>query len=767
VKGRGPGDAHRRLGWAAALVRRTPLRRRVPVLLQLNGVECAAACLAMVLSYHGRRTSISEARERCQSGRGGTSAGNIVRSARGYGLTARGLRPASGLFERIPLPAIVHWNNDHFMVVERWRRRWVNIVDPAWGRRRLTSQEFQAGISQAVLVLEPGPGFSTAGAARPSALRVLGGTLIRLRGIRPIIFQVLLISVMVQVFALALPLAMKIIVDQIFGLRHITLLMLLGLGIGIALAAQVVGDYLRSILLLRLQGRLDWQVLSGFVSRLFRLPMRYFQERSTGDIVTRLGSVTVLREVVASQSVAAVLDSIMVVGYLALMVYFDWWLGLAMIVLISVHLAAVLAVNGRARELNARTVTAQAGINDYLVQSLTGISTVKVLGAEDHVIKALSERIFGAAKTVQSRSHMQVCFQTLTDALRSLAPLLVLLLGVEWVRSGQMTVGGLLALTYLASAIMAPLGAVVANWQRLQIVGIQLERLNDVLSAKAERSGSSAPAQSSQAGALLELRDVSFRYDEQGPMAIRGISAVIRPGQRVAIVGHTGAGKTTLAWLMLGMYEPVAGDIRYNGVPLAEISLTQLRRRLGVVIQDPFTLRATIRENITFAFPGASLDDVLWAARIAEVDDEVASLPSGYETRLAERGIGLSGGQLQRLAIARALVGRPSALILDEATSHLDAATEMRIVANLRAVSCTQIVIAHRLSTVRDADLIMVLREGDLVESGTHEELLALQGEYAALVAAQLGTAATGSASTPNGHAVEAAAESRAYAEGR
>jgi ATP-binding cassette, subfamily B, bacterial len=306
----------------------------------------------------------------------------------------------------------------------------------------------------------------------------------------------------------------------------------------------------------------------------------------------------------------------------------------------------------------------------------------------------------------------------------------------------------------------------VANWQRLQIVSIQLERLNDVLSAKAERSGSSAPALSSQAGALLELRDVSFRYDEHGPMAIKGISADIRPGQRVAIVGHTGAGKTTLAWLMLGMYEPVAGEIRYNGVPLAEMSLTQLRRRLGVVIQDPFTLRAPVRENITFACPGASFDDVLWASRIAEVHDEVSALPSGYDTQLAERGIGLSGGQLQRLALARALVGRPSALILDEATSHLDAATEMRIVANLRAVSCTQIVIAHRLSTVRDADLIMVLRDGCLVESGTHEELLALEGEYATLVAAQLGTAASGSASTGNGEAVTAVAESHAYADG-
>jgi ABC-type bacteriocin/lantibiotic exporter with double-glycine peptidase domain len=237
----------------------------------------------------------------------------------------------------------------------------------------------------------------------------------------------------------------------------------------------------------------------------------------------------------------------------------------------------------------------------------------------------------------------------------------------------------------------------------------------------------------------VEIDHVSFRYDHQGPDVLRDISAVIRPGQRVAIVGHTGAGKTTLAWLLMGMYEATAGSIRYDGVPLTDLSLRELRRRLGVVIQEPFTLRATVRENISFASPSASDEDVLWAARIAEVDREVRQLPNGYDTRLAERGIGLSGGQLQRLALARALVARPSCLILDEATSHLDAATESRIVANLKNVACTQIVIAHRLSTVRDADLIMVLQDGELIEAGSHHELLALNGGYAALVAAQLG----------------------------
>jgi ABC-type bacteriocin/lantibiotic exporter with double-glycine peptidase domain len=570
--------------------------------------------------------------------------------------------------------------------------------------------------------------------------------------------QVLISSVVLQVCGLALPLATELIVNQVFGHNRPGLLWLIGAGIGIAILAQAVSSYLRSILMLYLQGRLDWEVLRGFAVQLFRLPLRYFQERTTGDVVTRLGSVSALRDMVANQSVSASLDAILVVGYLAIMFVSDWLLALAVIGLMLVQLGVVLTLSSRARDLTARAVSAQAGVNEHLVQALSGVSTVKALGAEEQVTSALAERIFRFTSATLRRGYMSACFEALASALRSLAPLLILWLGVTQVLHGELSGGTLLAMIWIAMAVMAPLTTMVANAQRLQIVSVQLERIGDVLGADPERSGSQPPPAPAQAGNLIELCDISFRYDQQGPWALRSISAAIQPGQRVAVVGHTGAGKTTLAWLILGMYEPTEGEICYDGVPLHQISLRELRRRLGVVIQDPFTMRATIRENIAFAHPGASLEDVTWAAQVAEVHDEVMQLPRGYETRLAERGIGLSGGQLQRLAIARALVAHPSALILDEATSHLDAATEMRIVQNLRDISCTQIVIAHRLSTVRNADLIMVLRDGRLVEAGTHQSLLAREGDYAALVAAQLGVEPPAGPHAGNGHAVRSVA---------
>jgi ABC-type bacteriocin/lantibiotic exporter with double-glycine peptidase domain len=311
-------------------------------------------------------------------------------------------------------------------------------------------------------------------------------------------------------------------------------------------------------------------------------------------------------------------------------------------------------------------------------------------------------------------------------------------LGAIRVLGGHLSVGTLLGITWLAAAILGPLTSVLTNAQRLQMATVSTERLGDIITEAPERTGPALPP-SAPAGGRLELHAVTFRYDDRGPAVLRDVSARIEPGQRVAIVGRSGAGKTTLAFLLLALYDPTEGEIRYDGVPLTEIGPRELRQRFGVVLQEPFTMRASIRDNITLARDDVPFDDVLRAAQIAEIDGEVSQLPLGYNTMLAEHGVGLSGGQLQRLALARALVNDPAVLVLDEATSHLDAETELRIVNNLREVRCTQIVIAHRLSTIQHVDRIFVLRDGEVVEAGTHAELLSRGGHYAELVAAQLG----------------------------
>ncbi|MEV6812025.1 peptidase domain-containing ABC transporter [Micromonospora sp. NPDC051296] len=713
-------------------------RRRVPVRLQLTTVECGAACLAMVLSHHGRRTSVSHTRQRCAPGRGGVSALAIAQAARSYGMRVRGLRGEPTAMPHVALPAIAHWERDHFVVVERWNSRYVDIVDPAWGRRRVTKQQFDEGLSDAVLELRPGPDFDTSGDEGPSSAKILVRMITRLPGIRFLLLQVLLVTVALQVFGLALPVTTKFIVDEVFGLSRDDLVALLGLALLVIIAAQVIAAYLRALLLIYLQGRIDWQLLVGFAGHLYRLPLRFFHQRTTGDLATRINGIAALRDLIANQTLTATLDAMLVLTYFVLMFAFDPVLASVVAAVLVIQVVIVASTHGRARDLLARSIAAQTGVNEYVIQTISGISTVKAVGAERRVVDELTDRIVDWSATTLRRNHLGAGLDTATGMLRMLTPLLVLWLGAWRVLDGQLSIGTLLGFTWLAAAVLAPMSTLLANWQRLQVAAVQLERIGDVLKAAPERGGDQDPRPGPE-GSRLELRDVTFHYDEGSPPAVSDVTLAVEPGQRVAIVGRSGAGKTTLAMLMLGLYQPTSGEIRCDGVPLPDIAPVALRRRFGVVLQEPFTMRASIRDNIAFGLPEATLDDVVWAARIAEVDPEVNQLPLGYDTPLAERGVGLSGGQLQRLAIARALVRRPSILVFDEATSHLDAETEQRIVANLREVTCTQVVIAHRLSTIQNADVIVVLHEGQVIEAGSHADLVESGGPYAALVAAQTG----------------------------
>lgn len=726
--------------WRAVWMRVSQFTRRgrVPVRWQLNAVECGAACLAMVLSHHGRKTTVAECRAVCEGGRDGVSAAMVVAAARTFGLTARGYVPSEAALAHVAFPAIAHWESDHFVVVERVTARYADVVDPTWGRRRVPRAEFDESIGAALLDLRPTEDFSTESPRHRSALRLLAGMLVHRPGIKVVIVQILVATVILQALGLALPLAAKLVVDLFFqGDDH--RLFLLGVGVGVVVLAYLVTSYLRSIVLLYLRGNLDWQVLTAFSDHLFHLPLRYFHQRTSGDIVTRLASVAAMRDMLANQTVGSLLDTAMVVGYLVVMFLFDPSITMIVVVVLVVQALLYFGTGGRTRDMMAQFVGAQVELNQYLVQSLSGVSTIKATGSEDHIVRGLSDRIRRWTAATLRRGHLVGAVDTMAAGLRLVAPLVVLWVGALRVQDGTLGLGTLLGLTWLASAILAPLAALLVNAQRLQSAGVQLERLTDVITAAPEPRGTQTPEPSAEAGAAIELRDVCFRYDVGAPLVLDGVSATVEPGQRVAIVGHSGAGKTTLAWLMLGLYQPSSGDIRYDGVPLRDLDARQLRRRFGVVLQEPFTMRATLRENITVAHPDATEEDMLFACRVAAVHDEVMTLPLGYDTRLAERGIGLSGGQLQRLALARALVGRPSVLILDEATSHLDAETEQRITANLREVNCTQLVIAHRLSTIRHADQILVLNHGRLVEAGQHRQLIERDGRYAALVAAQLG----------------------------
>jgi ABC-type bacteriocin/lantibiotic exporter with double-glycine peptidase domain len=723
----------------AAHDRLTP--RRVPVRLQMSQTECGAACLAMVLSYWGRATRVAELREACAVGRDGLNAQTVAAAARIYGLRVKAVSLEPEQFRHVPLPAIVHWNFNHFVVVEHWSTRKVEIVDPAEGRRRLTAEEFDAGFTGVVLALEPGAAVAERRAGGTRGMwRGYLATALATPGARMVLVQVLAASAVLQALGLALPLATAAVVDHVLAYRLRSLMPAIAAGMGLLVLAQLLTTYIRSALLIYLQRRLDARLMLGFFEHLLSLPFRFFAQRTSGDLLMRLGSNAMLRELLTSDTLTAVLDGTLVLTYLFILAGRDPRVAL---IVLAIGLIQVGLLAGSARRMHALTgrhLAAQAASQSYLVEALAGIATLKATGAEHRALDRWSDLFAAELNVALERGRLSALVDAAMAALRVASPLLLLWVGAQRVLDGSLSLGEMLALSALAGAVLGSLTSLTASGQRLQLAGAYLERLGDVLEAEPEQ-GLRTPRPAPRLSGRIEVDGLGFRYDPTSPWVLHDISLSIAPGQKVALVGATGSGKTTLGMLLLGLYEPTEGELRYDGLPLRELDYRGLRSQFGVVLQEPVLFSDSIRRNIAFARPDLPLAQVEAAARAAAIHDEIARMPMGYETLVAEGGGGLSGGQRQRLALARALAGRPAVLLLDEATSHLDVVTEGRVEVALRGLACTRIVIAHRLSTVRDADLILVLDGGRIVERGTHAALVAAGGHYAALVLSQLSAA--------------------------
>lgn len=712
-------------------------QRRIPVLYQMTSVECGATCLAMILSYYGSQTSVSEVRERCHIGRDGLSALDIVGAARNYNLRVRAVTVQGDSLKQVTLPAIIHWEFNHFMIVERYTPQWVDVVDPALGRRRLGREEFLNGFTGIAIMLEPGVHFARTSLKRKVTLRSYILNYIKIAPVS--IAQIIGASFLLQVLGLALPILTAIMLNQVIPFRLRDMLSLLAIGVGLLLVAQIITTLLRSTVLLYLQTKVDTQMLLGFFEHLISLPQRFFQQRSSGDLLSRLSSNIVIRDTISNQLISTLLDGSMVVVYLLILLKSSLLFGLIVTGVGILQVILLLVSNRLVSNLARRELIAQGKAQGYAAEALTGITTLKAVGAEQHALQRWTNFFYDQMNASVRRNSVSTLLNTIMTNLRAATPLALLLFGTWQVMNGEFPAGTMLALVTLASSFLAPLGSLVASSQQLQIVHSHLERVADVLEAEEEQDVQRVNAPPRLAG-QVRLENVFFRYDPHSPFVLQNIDITIQHGQKVAIVGRTGSGKSTLGNLLLGMYLPTGGEIYYDNRSLRTMNYQAVRAQFGVVTQNASVFSGSIRENITLNNPEMSIEQVVNAATAAAIHEDILQMPMEYETYVAEGGTGLSGGQRQRLALARALANHPVLLLLDEATSALDVVTERVVAQNLRALRCTQIIIAHRLSTIRDADLILVLDQGILVERGTHENLLKRNGYYARLIQSQLET---------------------------
>lgn len=716
-------------------------RVKTPTVLQLEAVECGAASLAIILEYYGRIVPLTELRRECGVSRDGVKASNMIKAARRYGLKAKGFKESLDSAMQLACPFVVFWNFNHFLVVEGFDtdKKIAYLSDPAHGHRTISLDEFDEGFTGVVLCFEPTDQFQKGG-SKPSVVDAIKS---RFQHTGSALYYLLLSGFVLTIPGLIIPAYTRVFLDQVLGEMRIDWLRPLILAIVVTVFFNLAAAMVKFYYLRRLRIHLSVTMASQFFWHILKLPLTFYAQRYSGEIAMRQGLNDNMASILAGKLADTTLDVLMMLLYAILMMYYSPLLTVVGILFAAISFVALRFFGERRVEANLRLRQDLGGVNGYSIAALQSIETIKASGQESAFFSTWAGKYAKATNSIQDLEIATQTLSVLPILLNSLSTMLIYLLGGLAVIDGSMSIGTLVAFTALMSSFQAPITNLVDLGSDLQELEGDLKRLDDVLmapvdpDAPGEREGRDEPGEwPLQLTGCVELKDIAFGYSPVDPPLFSQINIEIQPGQRVAFVGGSGSGKTTLANLICGLYQPWEGMVLFDGKSRSEIPRSVLSNSFSVVGQEIFLFEGTVRDNLTLWDNTVPNTTLIRACKDAAILDELMGLPGGLDGMLKEGGANLSGGQRQRLEIARALVQNPTILVLDEATSALDSETERVIDENLRLRGCTCVLVAHRLSTIRDCNEIIVLDRGQVVERGTHDQLWRLGGMYAELLKA-------------------------------